>query len=159
MIAIALTLVLLAAQPAPAPAAPAAAPAPAVVPAPAPAAAPAAEESPSPRLDAALAALKGKPKTSLTAKLGPADTVRQAIDGQALFWTIRLEGETVCGANASGALVCGRQGDGQCIVVAAFDQADAMTVWRIVGLPTACEKAADMLLAPPVAAPKYKSGR
>ena len=52
-----------------------------------------------------------------------------------------------------GVLACGRQGDGECMVVAAFSKADAMTIWRNTGVAAACDKAADMLVAPAVAPP------
>ena len=152
MIALALSLLLLA-QAAPAPAAPAA---------PVTTAPPAAAEKPAPpsaRLEETMASFKGKPKAAFTAKLGPADAVRPALDGEVLIWSIKVQGATVCGPGPGGALVCGRQGDGQCQVVAAFSKADAMTLWRNSGLGAACDKAADMLVAPSVAAPKYKSGR
>lgn len=149
MIAFALSLMLLAAQaaqPAPAPAA-------------APVAKPATEAPPPPsaRLETQLAGLKGKPKTALTAKLGPPITERKATDGEVLFWAVKVTGETVCGGSASGALVCGRQGDGDCVVAAAFDTAGALKVWRSSGVAQACDKAAEMLAAPAVTVPKYKS--
>ena len=100
-----------------------------------------------------MAALKGKPKSAFTAKLGPAASVRPAIDGEVLIWSVKIQGATVCGANAAGALVCGRQGDGECQVVAAFSKADAMTVWRTGGIAAACDKAAELLVAPAVAPP------
>lgn len=149
MLAFALSLMLLAAQPAPG--APATADAPPAKPA---------TEPPPPtsaRLETQLAGLKGKPKTALTARLGPPLTERKATDGEVLFWTVRVAGETVCGGSASGALVCGRQGDGECVVAAAFDTAGGLKVWRTTGLAGACDKAADMLAAPPVTVPKYKS--
>jgi hypothetical protein len=159
MIAYALTLMLLAAQAAPA--APSATPPPAAPAAPVTTAppAPAAAEKPAPpseRLEETLVGLKGRPKAAFTAKLGPAVAVRPALDGEVLIWSVKLQGATVCGANATGALVCGRQGDGECQVVAAFSKADAMTIWRVTGLPTACDRAADLFAAPAVTLPKPK---
>ena len=155
MIGLALSLMLLVAQAAPATEPAPAAPAPAAGPPPAPA-------PPSARLEETMAGLKGKPKAVFTAKLGPATQVRPALDGEVLIWSVKLQGATVCGANAAGALVCGRQGDGECMVVAAFDKAGAMTIWRNTGVGAACDKAADLLVAPAVRAPanydKKKSG-
>lgn len=149
MIGLALSLMLLVAQaaPAPAPAAPAA---------PVTTAPPAAAEKPAPpsaRLEETMTAMKGKPKAAFTAKLGPAAAVRPALDGEVLIWSVKLQGATVCGANAAGALVCSRQGDGECQVVAAFSKADAMTIWRNTGIGAACDKAADLLVAPAVKPP------
>ncbi len=147
MIAFVLSLMLFAGQAAPA--------APVVTAPPAP---PVAEKPPPPsaRLETIVAGMKGKPTTAFTAKLGPADSVRQALDGQVLIWSVKVKGATVCGANAAGALVCGRQGDGECMVVVAFSKANASTVWRLTGLPAACEHAADLLEAPAVSLPKLK---
>lgn len=162
MIGLTLSLMLLVAQAAPAAPAPAAEPAPAPV-APVTTAPPAAAEKPAPpsaRLEEIMAGLKGKPKTAFTAKLGPAAQVRPALDGEVLIWSIMLQGATVCGAGPGGGLTCGRQGDGECMVVAAFDKAGAMTIWRNTGVSAACDKAADLLVAPAVPPPpKYgKSG-
>jgi hypothetical protein len=140
MIAPLLTALLFLAQPAaPAPAPAAAAPA-----QPAPAAK-ATQPPPSARLEAALVDLKGKPTTAFTAKLGPAGSIRQATDGQVLFWTINVPGETVCGPDPAGALICQRQGGGDCVVAVAFKADGLMSVWRTTGFPAACEKAADQL--------------
>ena len=137
MIASLLTALLFLAQPA----------ADAPAPAPAAPAVRAAEPPPPPsaRLDAALAELKGKPTTAFTARLGPAGAIRQATDGQVLFWTINLPGETVCGGGPSGDLTCQRQGGGDCVVAVAFKADGLMSVWRTSGIPAACEKAADQL--------------
>lgn len=151
MIAFALSLMLLAAQAAPAPAPAPAAPVTTAPPAPA---APAKALPPSAKLEETMVAMKGKPKTAFTAKLGPAAAVRPASDGEVLIWSVKIQGATVCGANAAGSLVCGRQGDGECQVVAAFSKADEMTVWRNTGIGAACDKAAELLVAPAVALPK-----
>ena len=155
MIAFAVSMLLLAAQATPAPAAPA--PAAPVVTAPPAAAVPAKPGPPSARLEDILVAMKGKPKTAFTSKLGPPSSVRQAVDGEVLFWSVKLAGATVCGANAAGALVCGRQGDGECLVVVAFDKAGASGAWRASGMPVACDKAADLFEAPAVTLPKMQS--
>lgn len=159
MIALALSTMLLVAQATPAPSTPApstpapAADAPAKTAPPAPAT-PAKEPPPSAKLEETMAAMKGKPKTAFTAKLGPAAAIRPAIDGEVLIWSVKIQGATVCGANAAGTLTCGRQGDGECQVVAAFSKADAMTIWRNTGIGAACDKAAELLVAPAVAPPK-----
>lgn len=151
MIVLALSAMLLVAQAAPAPQPAPAAP---VTTAPAAPAAPAKPPPPSARLEETMVAMKGKPKSAFTAKLGPAAAVRPATDGEVLIWLVKIQGATVCGANAAGTLVCGRQGDGDCQVVAAFSKADEMTVWRNTGIGAACDKAAEMLVAPAVEPPK-----
>ena len=155
MIAFALSLSLLAAQAAPAaapvPAAPPSAP---VTTAPAAPAEPAKPPPPSAKLEETMVAMKGKPKAAFTSKLGPAAAVRQASDGEVLIWSVKIQGATVCGAGPGGGLACGRQGDGECQVVAAFSKADEMTVWRDAGIGAACDRAAEMLVAPAVAPPK-----
>lgn len=113
--------------------------------APPPAAKPAEAPPPSARLEAALGELKGKPTTAFTARLGPAGSIRQATDGQVLFWTINLPGETVCGGGPAGDLSCRREGGGDCLVAVAFKADGAASVWRTSGVPAACEKAADQL--------------
>lgn len=137
MIAPLLTALLLLAQPAPAQPV-AAQPEPAAKPAQAP-------PPPSARLDATLTALKGKPTAAFTSKLGPAGSIKQATDGQVLFWTINLPGETVCGGGADGALTCQRQGGGDCLIAAAFKSDGLMSAFRSAGVPAACDKAADQL--------------
>ncbi|MDB5469689.1 MAG: hypothetical protein JWR84_1249 [Caulobacter sp.] len=154
MIAFALSMILLAAQASPAPAAtPPAAP---VTTAPPAAPAPVKPPPPSEKLEDTMVAMKGKPKAAFTAKLGPPASVRPAIDGEVLIWSVKIAGATVCGPDAAGALVCGRQGDAECQVVAAFNKADAMTVWRNSGVAAACDKAAEMFAAPAVTLPKLK---
>lgn len=135
MIAFALSLMLLAAQAPAVPAAAAAVPAPAAPAAQAPA-------SVSPRLEAILAGLKGQPRTAVTDKLGPPESVKQGADGQVLFWSHALPGEMVCGADASGALACRRQGAGICALAMAFKDVGGLSLWRIDGDPAACEAAA-----------------
>lgn len=157
MIAFALPMMLLALQGTPATAAaPAPSPAAPVTTAPAAPAAPVKPPPPSKKLEDTLVAMKGKPKTAFTAKLGPPAAVRPATDGEVLIWSVKIAGATVCAPNAAGALVCGRQGDGECQVVAAFSKADAMTVWRASGIAAACDKAADLFEAPVVTLPKLK---
>lgn len=153
MIALALSLMLLVAQAAPAAPAPATEPAPAAPVTTAPPTAPGTPAPPSERLEETMAGLKGRPKAAFTAKLGPANSVRPALDGEVLIWSVKIQGATVCGAGPGGGLTCGRQGDGECMVVAAFDKAGAMTMWRNTGLGAACDKAAEMLVAPAVAPP------
>ncbi|WGM41028.1 hypothetical protein [Caulobacter sp. NIBR1757] len=158
MIAFALSMMLLVAQATPAPAEakpPPAADAPAAT-APAAPVAPAKPAPPSQKLEDTLTALKGRPKAHFTSKLGPPASVRPAIDGEVLIWSVKVAGATVCAPNAAGSLVCGRQGDGECQVVIAFSKADAMTVWRNNGVAMACDKAADMFSAPVVTLPKLK---
>ena len=121
---------------------------PAATPAPAPpaaAAAPVVEPPASPRLEALLAGYRGRPQADLTSRLGPPDSIKQAADGQVLFWTLNLPGATVCGPNASGSLVCGRQGGGDCSIAVAFKTATGMGIWKSGGLPAACEAVADRL--------------
>jgi hypothetical protein len=157
MIAFALPMMLLALQGAPAPAAaPAPPPAAPVTTAPAAPAAPAKPPPPSQKLEDTLVAMKGRPKADFTSKLGPPLAVRPAVDGEVLIWTVKVAGATVCAPNAAGALICGRQGDGECQVVIAFSKADAMTVWRNTGVAMACDKAAELFSAPVVTLPKLK---
>lgn len=144
MMMLALSVMLLATQ---------APPPPTSAPASAPATGP--MEAPSARLETLLTGLKGKPQTALSVKLGPPDSERVASDGKVLFWSVRIQGATVCGATAGGGLSCGRQGDAECLVAAAFDQAGGLKVWRTSGTLAACEKAADQIEA---AAPKTKTG-
>ena len=126
-----LTVLLFLAQPTPA--------------APPPAAAAKPPEPPSARLEAVLAELKGKPQATFTSRLGPAASTRAATDGQVLIWSVNLPGETVCGANAAGALACQRQGGGDCVIAIAFKTDGAMSIWRASGHPAACNKVADQL--------------
>lgn len=109
-------------------------------------AAPAAPETPpSPRLEALLSKQKGQPQTTLTAKLGPPESIRQASDGQVLFWTVVLPGTTVCGPGADGMLTCNRVGEGSCALALAFKTEGGLTAWKTGGMAEACEAAADIL--------------
>jgi len=135
MILLAMLVLLMSGQPGPA-----AAPPPPEV-----AAAPVSEPPASPRLEALLAGYRGRPQAELTARLGPPDSIKQAADGQVLFWTLNLPGATVCGPNAAGNLVCGRQGGGDCSIAVAFKNASGMSIWKSGGFPAACEAVADRL--------------
>lgn len=99
---------------------------------------------PGARLEAILTGLKGQGKGVLTSKLGPPESVNQGTDGQVLFWSVTLPGETVCGANASGMLVCGRQGGGVCGLAVAFKDEGGLSIWKVDGDYAACEAAADL---------------
>ena len=144
MILLALLVMMMSGQPAPA--ASTVAPPTAVVPAkPAVAATPVVEPPVSVRLESLLNGLKGRPQADLTSKLGPPDSIKQATDGQVLFWTLTLPGATVCGPNASGNLVCGRQGGGDCSIAVAFKTTTGMGIWKAGGFPAACEAVADRL--------------
>lgn len=114
---------------------PAAAPAPAAV----------AEELKAVRLEALMTSLKGKPQQVFTARLGPPDSIKQATDGQVLFWTIALTGETKCAANAAGELSCARVNSGSCAIAAAFKAETGLSIWKLGGYLPACDKAADLL--------------
>ncbi|MBI1404492.1 MAG: hypothetical protein GC145_00030 [Caulobacter sp.] len=149
MIALALSLLLLAAQAAggdaPAGQTPANAPPVAEPAATEAAAAVTAPPKAGARLNAILTSLKGQSKTALTSKLGPPESVNQGTDGQVLFWSVTLPGETVCGTNAAGALVCGRQGGGVCGLAVAFKDEGGLSIWKVDGDFAACEAAADLI--------------
>lgn len=110
-----------------------------------PAAAVAEAPKPYARMETIFQGLRGKGPGVLTKKLGPAESVRKGSDGEVMFWSVNVPGETVCGADASGSLVCGRQGAGTCGIAAAFQTEGGLSKWRIEGYAPACETAADLM--------------
>lgn len=130
---------------------PAAAPAPAPAETPPPAAAP----EPRPmttdeaiaRIDALMAAWKGKSGERLRGRLGLSEATRDASDGQVTFWIRRSEA-TACGVSEGGVIRCGVIGGSVCRLAVAFDKAGKVTNWKATGVGDACEPFIDEIGAP-----------
>jgi hypothetical protein len=130
---------------------PAAAPAPAPAETPPPAAAP----EPRPmttdeaiaRIDALMAAWKGKSGERLRGRLGLSESTRDASDGQVTFWIRRSEA-TACGVSEGGVIRCGVIGGSVCRLAVAFDKAGKVTNWKATGVGDACEPFIDEIGAP-----------
>ncbi len=152
MILQALLIAMLFAEPAAAPVAPPPAPAAATstpaVPAPAPAEpAPMTTEQAIARIDALMAAWKGKSGERLRGRLGLSESTRIASDGQVGFWMRRSEA-TACGVSEGGVIRCGVIGGAACRLAVAFDKTGKVTNWKASGVGEACELFFDDIGAP-----------
>ncbi|HRD27622.1 MAG TPA: hypothetical protein PLO65_04910 [Caulobacter sp.] len=104
-----------------------------------PAAAPAAVDPVTAEINGLLEPYKGKPGDALRGKLGLSAGVRQASDGEVVFWVLSIEQETVCGMDpATGAMRCLRGDPFQCRLAIAFDKQSAVKAWAVSGDPAVC---------------------
>ena len=99
------------------------------------------------RIDALMAAWKGKSGERLRGRLGLSESTRDASDGQVTFWIRRSEA-TACGVSEGGVIRCGVIGGSVCRLAVAFDKTGKVTNWKATGVGDACEPFIDEIGAP-----------
>lgn len=131
--------------------------APAAVPPTAPAAPPVAAAPAKPpevdpviaEINALMAPYKGKTGDRLRGRLGFSAGTRPAMDGEVVFWEIKVEQEMSCGMDpATLAMRCLRGDPFVCRLGIAFDKTGLVTAWAASGAPAVCRQFIDKLKAP-----------
>lgn len=90
-------------------------------------------------INALMTPYKGKSGDRLRGKLGFSIGKRPAIDGEVVFWELKIEQDMTCGM-APGAMVmrCLRGDPFQCRLAIAFDKQGLVAAWAASGAPEVC---------------------
>lgn len=90
-------------------------------------------------INALMAPYKGKSGDRLRGKLGFSIGKRPAIDGEVVFWELKIEQDMTCGMTPGATVMRCQRGDPfQCRLAIAFDKQGLVAAWAASGAPEVC---------------------